>query len=186
MSAGGQQRATAPRVAPVPADLAEPADLVSAIRARRGGRLLNLDRMLLHSPPLARGWNGFLGAVRSDLAVDPRLRELAMCVVAVLNGAEYEFIHHAPVFIAAGGTQDQVDAMREPDAAARDDRLFDPAERAALALTIAMTREIRVPDAVFTELHRHLDERQVVELVGVVAAYNMVSRFLVALGVEPE
>jgi alkylhydroperoxidase family enzyme len=30
------------------------------------------------------------------------------------------------------------------------------------------------------------DHQQVVELVGVIAAYNMVSRFLVALGVEPE
>jgi alkylhydroperoxidase family enzyme len=29
-------------------------------------------------------------------------------------------------------------------------------------------------------------EQQVVELVGLIAAYNMVSRFLVALGVEPE
>jgi len=33
---------------------------------------------------------------------------------------------------------------------------------------------------------RLLGDRQTVELVGVVAAYNMVSRFLVALGVEPE
>ena len=32
-----------------------PADLVAAIRARRAnGKLLNLDRMLLHSPPIAR------------------------------------------------------------------------------------------------------------------------------------
>ena len=35
-----------------------PGDLVAAIRARRSnGLLLNLDRMLLHSPPMARGWN---------------------------------------------------------------------------------------------------------------------------------
>ena len=55
-----------------PQDLAEPRDLVAAIRARRGGRLLNLDRMLLHSPPLARGWNGYMGAVRTELAVSPK------------------------------------------------------------------------------------------------------------------
>jgi alkylhydroperoxidase family enzyme len=30
------------------------------------------------------------------------------------------------------------------------------------------------------------DDRHVVEIVGVIATYNMVSRFLVALGVEPE
>jgi hypothetical protein len=51
--------ATVPDAArPVPpTDVAEPADLVAAIRARRGGSLLNLDRMILHSPPFARGFD---------------------------------------------------------------------------------------------------------------------------------
>lgn len=175
-----------PRIPYVPADLSEPAELVAAIRARRGGALLELDRMLLHSPAFASGWNAFLGAVRGGLELDPKLRELAMCVVAVLNGAEYEFVHHAPVYIAAGGTQAQLDAMREPDRAKGDTLLFDPVERAALALTVEMTRSIRVEDATFAAVRGRLGERQTVELVGVIAAYNMVSRFLVALGVTPD
>jgi alkylhydroperoxidase family enzyme len=175
-----------PRIPYVPKDLAEPADLVAAIRERRGGELLNLDRMLLHSPALARGWNVFLRAARTELTVDPKLRELAMCVVAVINGAEYEFGHHAPLFVEAGGTEAQLDAMREPDAARLDAALFDPVERAALALTVEMTRHVRVQDATFAEVERHLSEQHVVELVAVIAIYNMVSRFLVALGVEPE
>ena len=65
---------------------------VEAVRARRGGHLLNLDRMLLHSPELTRGWNSYLGAVRTRLSVSPRLREIAICTVAVLNQAEYEFM----------------------------------------------------------------------------------------------
>jgi len=36
-----------------PMDLAEPAELVAAIRKRRGGKFINLDRMLLHSVPIA-------------------------------------------------------------------------------------------------------------------------------------
>ena len=90
-----------PRIPYVPKDLSEPRDVVAAVRARRGGELLNLDRMLLHSPPVAMGWNALLGAVRKDLALSPKLRELAMCVVAVLNGAEYEWGHHAPLFVHA-------------------------------------------------------------------------------------
>jgi alkylhydroperoxidase family enzyme len=97
-----------PRIPYQPADLAEPKEIVSAIRTRRGGELLNLDRMLLHSPAFAKGWNAFLGQVRTGLELSPKLRELAMCVVAVLNGAEYEFLHHAPEFIKAGGTVEQV------------------------------------------------------------------------------
>jgi hypothetical protein len=73
-----------------PKNLAEPRELVAAIRARRSGTLLNLDRMLLHSPPLAQGWNGYLRTVRTELTVSPKLRELAICVVALLNHADYE------------------------------------------------------------------------------------------------
>ena len=38
-----------------------PEEIVAPILARRGGKLLNLDRILLHSPAFARGWNSFLG-----------------------------------------------------------------------------------------------------------------------------
>ena len=116
---------TGPRIPYVAADIAEPAEVVAAIRARRGGELLALDRMLLHSPPLAAGWNTFLGAVRNGLLVDRRLRELAMCTVAVLNGAEYEYAQHAPLYIAAGASTRQAQALRDPDAARADGALFD-------------------------------------------------------------
>lgn len=175
-----------PRIAYQPENLAEPAALVDAIRARRGGRLLHLDRMLLHSPPLAAGWNGYLKAIRTELALDPRLRELAMCVVASLNGAHYEFHHHAPEFLRAGGTAQQVEALRQPVQALHTAGLFDDAALAALRLTIEMTRQVTVDDGTFAAIHAALGDRQTVELVGVIATYNMVSRFLVALGIEPE
>jgi alkylhydroperoxidase family enzyme len=178
-----------PRIAYRPADLAEPAELVAAIRARRGGHLLNLDRMLLHSPPLAQGWNGYLRAVRRELEVAPRLRELAMCVVAALNRADYEFHHHAPEYLTAGGTPAQVDALREPLRATSEPALralFDDSEQAALQLAIEMTREVDVAAATFARVQGLLGDRHTVELVAVIATYNMVSRFLVALGIEPE
>ena len=33
-----------------PQDITEPKEIVDAVRARRGGTLMNLDRMLLNSP----------------------------------------------------------------------------------------------------------------------------------------
>jgi alkylhydroperoxidase family enzyme len=176
-----------PRIPYLPADLREPAEVVTAIRQRRGGPLLNLDRMLLYSPPLAKGWNAFLGEVRGGLALPPKLRELAMCVVAVLNGADYEFLHHAPEFARAGGTPAQISALADPQRAVRNDSVFDTAERATIRLTIDMTNEVKVSDLSFQAVRMALpDQRQLVELVGVIAAYNMVSRFLVALGVDAE
>jgi len=171
----------------LPADLAEPRELVDAIRKRRGGALLHLDRQLLHSPPIAAGWNQLLGAVRTQLALSPKLRELAMCGVAVLNDAEYEYVHHVPVLLANGGTQAQADALRDMDRAAADTALFDEAERAVLALTIAMTRNVQVSDETFAQVRAQMpDDRQMFELIATIAAYNMVSRILVAIGVQPE
>jgi alkylhydroperoxidase family enzyme len=170
-----------------PQDIAEPRDLVAAIRARRGGKLLNLDRMLLHSPPLAQGWNGYLRAVRTELAVPARLRELAICVVARLNHADYEFHHHAPEFLRAGGTAAQLDALSHAGEPKADLSAFDAAERAVLALAMEMTRNVAVGDTTMASVRAALpDDRQVVEIAAVIATYNMVSRFLVALGIEQE
>ena len=164
-----------------------PADLVAAIRARRtNGDLLNLDRMLLQSPPMAHGWNTFLGAIRRGLDVSPLLRELAICAVAKFNHAEYEWLQHAPEFLAAGGRQPQLDAMHDINSAAGNVAIFNALERLVLKLTKEMSLNIEVDPATMIELRAHLPDREVAEIVGVIACYNMVSRYLVALGIEPE
>ena len=91
----------------------QPDDLVQAILKRRGGELINLDKALLWSEPLARAWNVYLGAVRSGLPTSRKLRELGICTVALLTGAAYEYQHHAPDFLAAGGSQAELDALNE-------------------------------------------------------------------------
>ena len=142
--------------------------------------------MLLHSTPFATGWNAFLGEVRANLELDFKLRELAMCGVAVINQADYEFLHHAPIFIKAGGTQAQVDALKNIASSPVPSGLFSPLEEDAIELTIQMTRSIKVDPKLMMRLKSILGDRQLVELVGVIATYNMVSRFLVALDVTPD
>lgn len=176
------------RVVPYqPVDLNEPAELVAAIRQRRGGPFLNLDRMLLHSPALAQGWNAYLGQVRQHLSLDGKLRELAMCGVAVLNRAEYEFMQHAPVYRQEGGTDAELAVIRQLGTPAYDASHWTrPVDRLACELTLQMTRAIDVDDALMRALQAELGNQAVVELVAVIAAYNMVSRFLIALQVHPE
>jgi len=166
--------------------LGEEPGLVAAIKARRGGELLNLDRMLLHSPPLARGWNAFLGEVRAGLQLPAAARELAMCYVAVLNDAPYEYSHHAPLYLAAGGRQVVLDAMRLGAEAAGVPELH-PGEAALLQLCFESTRLVKVAPATRDAARTALGgDRELVEFIAVVAAYNMVSRFLVATGVTLE
>ena len=175
------------RIPYVPLDLNEPATLVDAIRKRRGGALSELDRLLLHSPALAEGWNFYLGQVRTKLSIEPKLRELAMCVVAVVNRAEYEYDGHLPLFLQNGGTDEQGEALRNVEEAIGNTQLFDKLERAVMRLTLEMTRDVQVRAATFEGARDALggSDKAITELVGVIATYNMVSRFLVALELHP-
>jgi alkylhydroperoxidase family enzyme len=175
------------RLCAVPPDCSEPAAIVDAIRARRGGKLLNLDRTLLLSETLASAWNEYLGAIRNGLSVDPKLREIAICSVAILNGAEYEFQQHEPEFRRAGGTAMAAQRLRELDTATAYPEIFNAAERAVIALSRRMTTNIDVDDETWQQFKTALPNPQIqVEIIGIIATYNMVSRFLVACQIEPE
>ena len=157
------------------------APLAARIKAERGGKILNLYRMLLHSPPVAEGWLAFLTAIRQKSGLAARVRELVIMRVAVLNAAEYEFQAHLPFAQKEAVTEAQIAALRTGDTS-----LFPGPERAAIAYTDAMTRSIRVPDDVFAAVRQHFDDREIVELTATVGAYNLVSRFLEALAIDHE
>ena len=161
------------------------AALVEAIRARRGGKLLNLDLALLWSEPLARGWNTYLGAIRRELSVSPRLKELAICAVARETGADYEFDHHWPEYVKAGGDDRLRKRILDVDSAATDTE-FNEDERLAIRYATVMTRNVKVPASLFKLLQKRFSTTEIVELTAAIATYNMVARFLVALQVEDE
>ena len=173
-----------------PALKAQPQELVDAILARRGGTLINLDKALLWSEPLARAWNVYLGTVRSGLPTSRKLRELGICTVALLTGAAYEYQHHAPDFLAAGGNPAELAALNE--LVKNDTRqavahpALGPVEQLVIQYAAQMTLDVKVSDALFAALRQHFDSTELVELTSAIATYNMVARFLVALGVSPE
>ena len=153
--------------------------LSERIRKERG-RLHNLYLMLLNSPPVARGWLNLLTAVRQQCKLPGRFRELVIVRIAILNGADYEYDSHVPLALKEGITRLQVDGLREWQSS----KAFDAADRAVLAYTDSMTREVHVPEAVFDALRPHFDARELTELTATIAAYNLVSRFLEAVKID--
>jgi 4-carboxymuconolactone decarboxylase len=156
----------------------ELADVEARIMAERG-RLSLLYQVLLNSGPIASGWERMLTAVRNQTGVPANLRELIILRVAVLNGARFEYDAHVPHAQKAGVDIDKIDGVKQdvlPD-------VFAPLERLVLALTDTMTRDIVVPDDLMNRLQQHFDAKGTVEVVATIAAYNMVSRLLVALNV---
>lgn len=157
-------------------------ELIARIRGDRGGRLLNIYEALLHSPAVAMAFLEQVTAVRWKTELDGQTREIVTIRIGILNRCDYVFKAHVPAYTAPEGlTREQCDAL----AAWRNSTLFDARQRAALAYTDAMTRDIQVPDAVYAELRSHFSERQIVELTVLIGTYNMHTRVLQALEIDP-
>jgi 4-carboxymuconolactone decarboxylase len=164
-------------------DHPELAGLIGKIRAGRRGALINVYKLLLHTPALAEIWLALINAFRTDSALDARLREIAIIRVGHLNRVDYVVNQHVPqLAVPAGLTLDECAALADWRASA----LFTPRERAALAYVDAMTRDVQVPDVVFEALRAHFDEKRIVEFTILVGTYNMHTRVVAALGIDPE
>lgn len=189
---------TSPDGQPLPeAEQKYTAEVYDRVTERRKPRpLIPLDLALLHSPPIADGYNALLGAIRNRAVMPQEILELAVCRVAVLNGAVYEWNAHAPLALKAGVTTTQLEEVKtipistftpegkfinntkKPDGSSLTDFQWD-----TLRFTDAMTKNVKVDDPIFEAIKSQFSEREVVELTICIGAYNMVSRFLVALDV---
>ena len=167
------------RIEPVePGTRPETAALEKQIQGARG-RISLLYQVLLNSPPVAQGWEQMLSSIRNHNSLPAGLREMLILRVAVINRAPYEFEAHVPHALAGGVLPATIDALRSPDLPT--DVGLSPAEAVALEYADTMTRDIDVPDALFARVAEHFQGQALVDLTATVAAYNMVSRFLVAL-----
>ncbi|KAF4553503.1 Hypothetical protein D9617_7g032310 [Elsinoe fawcettii] len=179
-------------------------EIYAAISARRAPRpLQKLDLALLHSPPIASGWNAFLGAIRSQsILPQASIQEVAICRIAVLNRAAYEWDAHALLAVKgedAVGKEGMRTILEAEEFVGREagERLRGLVGRvgegmegglrarqwAVIAFTDQSTRGVQVDDGIWEVLRGQFEDRELVELTATVAAYNCVSRFLGALDV---
>src|SRR5262249_31643416 len=148
----------------------ELAEVIGRIKAGRRGSLINVYKLLLHSPALAQTWFDHNGAVRWKTEITGRLREIIIIRIAHLNGVDYVLAQHVPGLALAEGL-----SLAECDALAdwRSTGLFDARERAALEYAEAMTLSTAVPDAVFADVRQHFSNREIVELSVLIGTYIM-------------
>jgi alkylhydroperoxidase family enzyme len=160
--------------------------VTEAIRQRRGGQLNELDHTLLHSQPIAAGWNALLGAVRTQTSIPSDLRELAICRIAALHGAWFEWKHHYPLALEAGVDDTLMQLVKKGkswDLSGMQDMECGTLRWTTLRYVDCMTLNVHVPDQLFEDLRPWWSDQEIVELTAIIASYNMVSRFLVALDV---
>ena len=116
----------------------------------------------------------------SRVRLSPRMLELLHLRASQINGCGVCAVQHPKIARKLGETDDRIFAV----AAWRDAPFFTEAERAALALTEAVTRLADtadpVPDDVWEDAARHYDEQELAALVLSIASINVWNRLNVA------
>src|SRR6184192_4082774 len=126
-------------------------------------------------PDAMQALQAFGGAV-TKAGVPPRLVELISLRASQINGCSVCVDGHPRIARKLGETDERLFAV----AAWREAPYFTDAERAALALTEAVTRladrEDPVPDHIWSAAAAHYDDKQLAGLVLAIANINMWNR----------
>jgi AhpD family alkylhydroperoxidase len=121
-----------------------------------------------------------LGAV-NQRGLPQKLLELVHLRASQINGCSACVDMHPKIARKAGETDERLFSV----AAWRDTPYFTDAERAALALTEALTRlsdrADPVPDAIWNEADKHFDETELATLILAIASINVWNRLNVAV-----
>ncbi|AJC81887.1 carboxymuconolactone decarboxylase family protein [Rhizobium sp. K102] len=121
-----------------------------------------------------------LGKVPAEAGLSPTLLELVNLRASQINGCSVCIDGHPRIAKKLGETDERLFAV----SAWRDTPYFSDAERAALALTEAVTRTSDradpVPDEIWDEATRHYDGRSLAALVVAIANINVWNRLNIA------
>ncbi len=150
--------------------------LVDAISSGPRGRFSNSGpfAVYLHAPGFGHLAQQLGGYVRLGTSVPPRLSELAILCTARFWQAQYEWVAHAAIAAKQGvkpATIHDLQAGRTPTSAPRD-------EMAIYAFVRELYATRRVSDATYKRVHKLLGDAGMVELVGILGYYAMVSMIL--------
>ena len=162
-----------PRLAPLHPSQFTPEQqrIADAITARRGGALGGPFLPWMRSPELCDRAQRLGEFCRFHSSLEPFLSEFAIIVTAHYWRAQYEFFAHARMARAAGVSDAIVEAVRT----GAEPPLEDERHRAIYAFVTEYFATHRVADATYERAIAALGERGVVDLVGIVGYYCLVS-----------
>lgn len=128
-------------------------------------------RVWLTSPGLADTAQALGAFCRYGTSLPPRLSELAILVTGAFWRSGFEWAVHAPIALKSGLSPEVVEAIRTDGTPtfARED------EAAIYAFARELHRDRKVSDATFTHALALFGETGVVDLVGILGYYTLIS-----------
>jgi AhpD family alkylhydroperoxidase len=131
------------------------------------------------APPLHRA----LVMLGREVELDPRLRELVNLRASIVNGCAYCIDIHTKIARRAGESEQRLHAI----AAWREAPFFDDKERAALALTDAVTliADDNVPSDVWEQARAHFPPEELAQLIWAITVINAWNRIAITTRMAP-
>lgn len=142
-----------------------------AVLAGPRGKVVGPIKVWLKNPGLAEHAQALGAYCRFNSSLPPRLSELAICITGSFWKANYEWFAHAPLAIKAGIEPAVIEAIRTgatPTFTKSD-------EQAIYDFATELVRTRRVSNATFERARKELGETSVIDLVGIIGYYSLVS-----------
>jgi AhpD family alkylhydroperoxidase len=134
------------------------------------------ERMNIHRgiPDVSRA----MAALEREIKVEPVLRELVKLRASILNGCAYCIDLHSKRARKAGESEQRIYTI----AAWQDAPFFSERERAALALTDAVTlvAETHAPAEIYENAARYFNSEELAHLIWQIATINVWNRVAIA------
>jgi alkylhydroperoxidase family enzyme len=142
---------------------------------------LNIFAMLAHADTAFIPYLTLGGVLLTQLELNPKLRELAILLVAAHTGAEYEWAQHVGISRTIGIDDEQIAAVQRGDLQAT---CLNPDARILLGFTYEVLQRPRPDDDAFTAMRERFPPRQIVELLLVIGNYHMLARIMTTLDID--
>lgn len=157
--------------------------LVYAMTRRHFGKVLT--PLKVHSARLPVAFGSFYGRISSldkRLTLAPGLAFLIRTQVARLNGCLFCMDIGRWAAVQASQNEAKFDALEQYDTSP----LFTDAERAALDYVTELTRDKKVDRTTFDRLSRHFSEREICEIVWLVASEHLYNLTNIGLNIHSD
>jgi 4-carboxymuconolactone decarboxylase len=150
-----------------------------AERTQVNGKVVNIFRVLMNHPKLARAWGRFATYILSDQStLKPRERELIILRIGWLNQAAYEWEQHVRIGKQAGITDDEIERIGKGPKAG-----WNKHDTALLQAADDLFENSVVSDATWKTLAETYNTQELMDVVFTIGQYNLVSWALNSTGV---
>jgi len=147
---------------------------------RKSGKIYNIFLTMARHPVMMEKWQTFADYILNESTLPAREREILILRIGWLCRSEYEFGQHTRIANKAGLSPEEIVNITEGPKAPG----WDPFDAALLQAADELQADAFISEATWNTLSKKYTEKQMIDVVMTIGAYNLVSMFLNTAGVQ--